>query len=344
MFLWWVLIVSCGGAPLWQAGFILGSMRAIVTEQHGGPEVLKLQDLDLTPPAAGEVQVKLRFAGLNFLDVYQRQGGRNAPRLPAVLGKEGVGTVTLIGEGVSDLAVGTRVAFGTVAGGAYAECVNVPAWMLAPVPEGVSDEQAAAVMLQGMTAHYLAYSAFPLTAGDVAVVHAAAGGVGGLLVQLARRTGATILATAGSPEKLEVARELGAQQTSSYQDFVARAREHGGANVVYDGVGKSTFAASLEALRIRGLMCLYGAASGPVDLFDPQDLNFKGGLYLTRPSLTHYTQNQQELRWRAAELFDLIRSGDLLVRVDRVFPLADVAQAHEYIEARKTLGKVLIGM
>ena len=242
------------------------------------------------------------------------------------------------------LSLGQRVAFGTALRGAYAESVNVPAHMLAPVPDGVSDEQAAAVMLQGMTAHYLAYSAFPLSAGDLAVVHAAAGGVGGLLVQLARRTGATVLATAGSPEKLELARELGAQLTASYDDFAALAREHGGAGVVYDGVGRSTFVSGLSALRVRGLMCLYGAASGPVEAVDPQQLNTLGGLYLTRPSLVHYTQTVSELRWRAGELFDLIRSGDLQVRVDRIFPLEEIQDAHRYIERRQTLGKVLIGL
>ena len=319
-------------------------MRAIVIDQNGGPEVLTLQDRPLPAPAAGEVQLRLRYAGLNYIDVYQRQGGRQAQNPPAVLGKEGVGTVTALGEGVSGLEVGMRVAFGTAIGGGYAESVNLPAWILAPVPDGVSDESAAAVMLQGMTAHYLAYSAFPLSAGDLAVVHAAAGGVGGLLVQLARRTGATVLATAGSPEKLELARDLGAQLTAGYEDFAELARQHGGAGVVYDGVGHTTFASGLNALRVRGLMCLYGAASGPVDPVDPQLLNSSGGLYLTRPSLVHYTQTETELRWRAGELFDLIRSGDLVVRVDRVFPLEETQEAHRYIEGRNTLGKVLIGM
>ncbi len=319
-------------------------MRRVTVEQSGGPEVLKMQDAPVLAPAAGEVQVRLRYAGLNFIDVYQRQGARQAAEPPVVLGKEGVGTVTALGEGVSGLSLGMRVAFGTALSGAYAESVNVPAHMLAVVPDGVSDEQAAAVMLQGMTAHYLAYSAFPLSAGDLAVVHAAAGGVGGLLVQLARRTGATVLATAGSPEKLELARELGAQLTASYDDFATLAREHGGASVVYDGVGSSTFAAGLSALRVRGLMCLYGAASGPVKTVDPQQLNTLGSLYLTRPSLVHYTQNETELRWRAGELFDLIRSGDLQVRVDKVFPLEDIQEAHRYIESRQTLGKVLLSM
>lgn len=318
-------------------------MRAITVAESGGPEVLKLNEIPEVAPAPGEVQVRLSFAGLNFIDVYQRQGQRGGGG-PGVLGKEGAGTVTALGEGVSGLSLGQRVAFGTLAGGAYAELVNVPAWMLAPVPDGVSDEQAAAVMLQGMTAHYLAYSAFPLAAGDLAVVHAAAGGVGGLLVQLARRTGASILATASTEDKLALARDLGAQLTASYDDFVAVALEHGRANVIYDGVGKSTFAAGLDALKIRGLMCLYGAASGQADPVDPQTLNLKGGLYLTRPSLVHYTQNAEELRWRAGELFDLIRSGDLLVRVDRVFPLAETGDAHRYIEGRHTLGKVLIGL
>ncbi|WP_424952201.1 zinc-binding dehydrogenase [Deinococcus sp.] len=245
---------------------------------------------------------------------------------------------------MTGLSVGQRVGFGTAAGGAYAEGVNLPASILAPVPGGVSDEQAAAVLLQGMTAHYLAYSAFSLSAGHLAVVHAAAGGVGGLLVQLARRTGARVLATAGSAWKLELARELGAQLTASYEDFGGLARQHGGADVIYDGVGKTTFAAGLDALKLRGLMCLYGAASGAPDPIDPQLLNAKGGLYLTRPSLSHYTQTAEELRWRAGELFDLLRSGDLLVRIDRVFPLAKVQDAHRYIEGRNTLGKVLIGM
>ncbi|ULH15417.1 quinone oxidoreductase [Deinococcus sp. KNUC1210] len=319
-------------------------MQAIQITENGGPEVLKLQELPLSPPAPGEAQVRLTYAGLNFVDVYQRQGGRQAPRLPAVLGKEGAGVVTAVGEGVEGLTAGQRVAFGTAARGAYAEAVNLPAWQLAPVPDSVSDEQAAAVMLQGMTAHYLTHSTFALASGQLAVVHAAAGGVGGLLVQIAARLGVTVLATAGSPDKLALARELGAQLTAGYDQFASLAREHGGAHVVYDGVGKATFDAGLDALRVRGLMCLYGAASGAVPPIDPQLLNEKGGLFLTRPSLVYYAQTAEELRWRASDLFAWIAAGELKVRIDRVFPLAQVADAHRYIEGRNTLGKVLLSL
>ncbi|GGQ99865.1 quinone oxidoreductase family protein [Deinococcus ruber] len=319
-------------------------MQAIQITENGGPEVLNIQELSLPNPAPGEAQVRLTYAGLNFVDVYQRQGGRQAPRLPAVLGKEGVGVVAALGEGVEGLTVGQRVAFGTAARGAYAQSINLPAWQLAPVPDGVSDEQAAAVMLQGMTAHYLAHSTFELKAGQVAVVHAAAGGVGGLLVQIAARLGATVLATAGSPEKLALARDLGAHLTASYDEFAALAREYGGAHVVYDGVGRATFDAGLDALRVRGLMCLYGAASGAVPPVEPQVLNEKGGLFLTRPSLVYYTQTAEELRWRAADLFAWIAAGELKVRIDQIFPLAQVADAHRYIEGRKTLGKVLLSL
>ena len=319
-------------------------MQAIQLTQNGGPEVLNLTDIPNPKPATGEAQVRLTYAGLNFVDVYQRQGGRQAPRLPAVLGKEGAGVVTALGEGVEGLTVGQRVAFGTAARGAYAESINLPAWHLAPVPDAVSDEQAAAIMLQGMTAHYLTHSTFALQAGQLAVVHAAAGGVGGLLVQIAARLGVTVLATAGSPEKRALARELGAHLTAGYEEFSALAREHGGAHVVYDGVGKTTFPAGLDALRVRGLMCLYGAASGAVPPFDPQTLNEKGGLFLTRPSLVYYTQTAEELRGRAADLFGWLAAGELKVRIDQVFPLAQIQAAHRYIEARRTLGKVLLKM
>ncbi|WP_425146861.1 zinc-binding dehydrogenase [Deinococcus sp.] len=246
------------------------------------------------------------------------------------------------GAGVQGLKIGQRVAFGTAARGGYAEHLNLPAWQLAPVPDAVSNEQAAAVMLQGMTAHYL--SAFALQAGQLAVVHAAAGGVGGLLVQMAARLGVTVRVMAGSPEKLALARDLSASLTAGYEDFAALAREHGGADVVDDGVGKSTFSAGLDALRVRGLMYLYRAASGAVPPIAPQTLNEQGGLFLTRPSRVHDTQTAEELRGRAADLFAWMASGELKVRIDRVFPLAQVAEAHRFLEGRNTLGKVLLSL
>lgn len=296
-------------------------MRAVQVMQSGGPEVLKLVELGLPPPAPGEVRLRLRYAGLNYIDVYQRRG--QGVKFPLVLGKEGMGVVEGLGEGVTGLEVGQRVAFG-FGSGAYAEEVNLPAHSLVRVPAGVSDELAAALLLQGMTAHYLVRSAYPLGAGDLAVVHAAAGGVGGLLVQLCKIIGATVLATAGSQEKRELALELG------------------GAHVVYDGVGQATFAAGLDALRVRGLMAIYGAASGPVPPLDVQTLNAKGGLFVTRPSLAHYTRTPQETQERCDELFGWVAQEQLKVRVDRVFDLSEVAEAHRYLEERRTLGKVLL--
>ncbi|MGI8748729.1 MAG: quinone oxidoreductase family protein [Deinococcus sp.] len=314
-------------------------MRAVQVMQSGGPEVLKLVELALPPPAQGEVRLRLRYAGLNYIDVYQRRG--QGVKFPLILGKEGMGVVEGLGEGVTGLEVGQRVAFG-FGFGAYAEEVNLPAHSLVRVPDAVSDELAAALLLQGMTAHYLVRSTYPLQAGDLAVVHAAAGGVGGLLVQLCKLLGATVLATAGSQEKRALALELGADEALSYDDFAPRARELGGAHVVYDGVGQSTFAAGLDALRVRGLMAIYGAASGPVPPLDVQTLNAKGGLFVTRPSLAHYTRTPGETQERCDELFGWVAQGRLKVRVDRVFDLSEVAEAHRYLEGRRTLGKVLL--
>lgn len=287
----------------------------------------------------------VRYAGLNFIDVYYRTGAYRA-ELPVIFGNEGMGVVDAVGEGVDAELIGRRVAWAMHAG-SYAEHAVVPAWKLVPVPDGVTDEVAAAILLQGMTAHYLARSTFELKAGHDCLVHAAAGGVGGLLVQLARGRGARVIATVGSAEKAELARAAGAHDVILYreQDFAAetlRLTDGRGVHVVYDSVGRDTFAGGLEVLRPRGTMVLYGASSGAVPPIDPQILNQKGSLFLTRPSLGAYTQDREELLWRSGELFDLVMRGELDVRVDRVFDLSDVADAHDALEGRQTRGKVLL--
>lgn len=320
-------------------------MKAIRIHSPGEADALAYDDVPMPAPGPGEVRVKIGAAGLNFIDIYQRRGWYKLA-LPATLGQEGAGVVDSVGAGVSEFAAGERVAYASVPG-AYAEYAIVPAARLVPVPHGVSVEQAAAVMLQGMTAHYLALSTYPLEPGRVAVVHAASGGVGQLLVQIAKRAGARVIGTVGSPEKAELAKELGVDDVILYkdQDFeaeVKRLTDGGGVDVIYDSVGKDTFAKGLNCLKPRGTMVLYGQASGPVEPFDPQLLNAKGSLFLTRPSLGHYTLTRQELLGRALDLFNWMQSGALRVRIDRTFPLGEAAQAHRYMEGRETKGKVLL--
>ena len=320
-------------------------MKAIRIHEHGDASVLQLDDVPVPQPGPGEARVRLTHAGLNFIDIYQRSGLYQLAR-PAILGNEGAGVVDAVGEGVRDVRVGQRVAFAMQAG-SYAEYASVPAWKLVPVPDGVADDLAAALMLQGMTAHYLARSTYALKEGDACLIHAAAGGVGQLLTQMARRCGARVLATAGTEEKARLAREAGADEVVLYreEDFEEAARQFTdgrGLDVVYDSVGRDTFARGLNVLRPRGMMVLYGAASGPVEPVDPQVLNQKGGLFLTRPSLAHYTLSREELLWRAGEVFDWVASGELRVRIDRSFPLEEAGEAHRYMEDRQTKGKVLL--
>lgn len=319
-------------------------MRAIRVAEHGDPEVLVPAEVADPEPAAGEVLVTLGTVGVNYIDTYFRSGLYPATP-PLVPGVEGAGTVTAVGEGVTAVAAGDRVAFSD-GFGSYAEKVAVPADKVVPVPDDLSDETAASVLLQGMTAHYLVHDVRSLAPGDAVLVHAGAGGMGLLLCQLARAAGATVLATTSSPEKDALAREAGAHETLRYADDLPdqiRARTDGaGVAVVYDGVGASTFDASLASLRVRGTLALYGAASGPVPPVDPQRLNSAGGVFLTRPALHWYVHTPEELRWRAGEVFGAVGSGDLHVRVGGRYRLDDAASAHRDLEGRRTTGKLVL--
>ncbi len=319
-------------------------MKAIRVHEFGGPEVLRIDDIALPEPGPGEARVKLAASGVNFIDIYHRKG-LYPGKLPLTLGQEGAGTVDAVGEGVSDVQMGDHVAYASVQG-SYADYAIVPAARLVPVPASVPLKQAAAVMLQGMTAHYLAFSTFALKPGDTALVHAAAGGVGQLLVQIAKRRGARVFGTA-SAAKLDLARAAGADEVISYNedDFeaaVKRLTDGKGVDVVYDSVGKTTFDKSLNCLRPRGYMVLYGQSSGPVPPMEPQVLNGKGSLFLTRPTLAHYTATRAELMERATDLFSWIAAGELNVAIDTTFALDAAADAHRYLEGRNTKGKVLL--
>lgn len=319
--------------------------RAVRIHAHGGPEQLALETVPVNAPSRDGVLVRVEAAGVNFIDVYKRTGLYKTP-LPVTLGEEGAGTVIAVGEGVSGFAAGDRVAWTNVLG-SYADHVAVPAAKLVPVPGSVSMSEAAAVMLQGMTAHYLATSTYPLKPGDACLVHAGSGGVGLLLVQLAKSRGAFVIATVGSPEKAELARGAGADATILYreQDFVAetkRITDGRGVNVVYDSVGATTFLKGFDVLVPRGMMVLFGQSSGPVSPLDPQLLNSKGSLFLTRPTLGHYTATRDELLARSGALFEMIASGALNVRIGAEFPLSEAASAHEALEGRRTTGKVLL--
>lgn len=320
-------------------------MRAVRVHAPGGADAMSVDAVPVPVPGPGEALVRLEAAGVNFIDVYKRTGLYTVP-LPATLGEEGAGTVAAVGDGVTEVRAGDRVAWASHMG-AYAECAVVPAGKLVPLPAGVSAAQGAAVMLQGMTAHYLATSTCPLGEGDRCLVHAAAGGVGLLLVQIAKRRGAFVIGTAGSDEKAELARAAGADEVIVYtrEDFVAETRRiTGGAGlrVVYDSVGRTTFLPGLDLLAPRGMMVLFGQSSGPVAPLDPQVLNAKGSLFLTRPTLGHYVATREELTWRAGELFAWMAAGELSVRVGAEFALADAAEAHRALEGRGTTGKVLL--
>jgi NADPH:quinone reductase len=320
-------------------------MKAIVVSRTGGPEVLELRDQELGAPGAGQARVRVRAAGVNFIDVYFRTGLYPRP-LPFVSGLEGAGVVEALGPGVTGLAVGERVAWAS-APGSYAEAVNAPADRLVKVPAAVADDVAAACMLQGMTAHYLCRSAFPAKPGDTALVHAAAGGVGLLLVQMLRALGATVIATCSTADKEKLAREAGAAHVIRYSEVefqpeVRRLTNGRGVDVVYDAVGRTTFEGSLKSLRPRGMLVLYGQSSGPVPPFELRHLNDLGSLFLTRPSLAHYTADRAELEQRAGDVLGAIAAGKLDVRIGARFALADAAAAHRALEGRATTGKVVL--
>jgi len=321
-------------------------MKAIAFERNGGPDVLGLHDLPVPELKPGEALVKLEASGINFIDVYQRNGTYKTPQFPFVLGSEGAGVVESIGENVTNVAVGDRVAYAMVTG-AYAEYAAVPAARLVHVPDGVTSRDAAALMLQGMTAHYLVNSTFHLESGQIALVHAGAGGVGLLLTQLAKAKGATVITTVSTAEKAALSKAAGADHTIDYttQDFaeeVRRITDGAGVHVAYDSVGKTTWEKSLGALRPRGYFVLYGGSSGQVPPFDLQILAQKGSLFATRPSLANYAATPDELNWRAGDLFASVLDGTLHLRVEHTYPLADAARAHEDLEARRTTGKLLL--
>ncbi len=320
-------------------------MNAIRVQSTGGPEVLRLEELPVPQPGPGQVLVRVEAAGVNFIDIYQRSG-RYTIALPFTPGQEAAGTVTAVGAGVTTPRVGDRVAYASVMG-AYAAYASVPADRVVPLPPAVSTRQGAAAILQGMTAHYLTTSTYPLKTGDTCVVHAAAGGVGLLLCQIAKLRGARVLATVSTQEKAALARGAGADEVIRYteQDFeteVKRLTTGVGVQVIYDSVGKTTFEKGLNCLVPRGMMVRFGQSSGPVEPFDPQLLNQKGSLVLTRPTLGHYIADREELLWRARDVLGWIEAGKLSVRIGHEFPLARAAAAHELLAARKTTGKVLL--
>jgi NADPH2:quinone reductase len=320
-------------------------MQAIRVERTGDPSVLQVEERPLPEPGPGQVRVKLAAIGVNFIDTYQRSGQYTVP-LPFTPGAEAAGIVDAIGEGVTDMRLGQHVA-STAMRGAYAQYALAQAQQLVLVPEEIELQIAAAVLLQGMTAHYLTHSTFALRSGQTALVHAAGGGVGQLLTQIVKRLGGRVIGTAGSEAKARLGREAGADDVIIYTqaDFEAetkRLTDGHGVDVVYDSVGKDTFAKSLNCLKPRGYLVLYGQSSGAVAPLDPQVLNQKGSLYLTRPTLVHYTATREELLWRANDIFAWVGKGELRVRIDQTFPLTQAAEAHRYLEARKTAGKVLL--
>jgi NADPH2:quinone reductase len=325
-------------------------MKAIQIKQTGGPEVMELVDLPVPQPKSNEAVVKIQAAGVNFIDVYNREG-RYKAALPLVLGQEAAGVVSAVGSDVREVAVGDRVAYTSVPG-SYAEYAAVPADRLVKVPAGVGERDAAAAMLQGMTAHYLSHDTYPLKKGETALIHAAAGGVGLLLVQMAHNLGARVIATVSTEEKAKLARAAGADEVILYTqaDFEAETKRligdkssgGKGVDVVYDSVGKTTFDKGLNLLRPRGMMVLYGGSSGAVAPIDPLVLTQKGSIFLTRPSLANYITTAQELQQRAGAVFGMIRDGKLKLRIAHLYPLAQVQQAHRDLEGRKTTGKLLL--
>ncbi len=318
---------------------------AVQVTRTGGPEVLEVTETEVRGPQAGELLVDVAAAGVNYIDTYQRQG-LYPMELPFVLGLEGSGTVTEAGADVAGFAPGDRVAWqGSI--GSYASRKVLPTSVAVKIPDGVSLETAAALMLQGITAHYLVASTYPVKPGDDVLVHAAAGGVGLLLIQLAKARGARVIGTVSTEEKEKLAREAGADEVIRYDrdDFAKITREltsGAGVDVVYDGVGKDTYEGSLASLKVRGMLALFGASSGPVPPINPQALARGGSLFLTRPTSSHYVRTREELDWRAKELFDAVLAGELNVRIGGTYPLADARRAHEDLQGRRTTGKVLL--
>jgi len=320
-------------------------MKAVQIYTYGDASQLSYEDVPLPKPGAGQVLVKIQATGLNFVEIYRRKGLYKV-ELPFRPGAEFAGFVEAIGEGVTGFEIGERVATARGSGG-YAEFGIAPTSQLVSIPPDISFEQAAAVMLQGMTAHYLTRSTYPLKPGDTALVHAAAGGVGQLLSQIAKKLGVRVIGTTSTPEKAEIARQAGADEVILYtkEDFepaVERLTDAKGVEVVYDGVGKTTFTKGLNCLAPRGYMVLYGQASGPVETFNPQILNQKGSLFLTRPTLSDYLQNRQEVLQRSGDLFQWMAAGELAVQIDRSYPMTEADEAQRYMEARLTKGKVLL--
>jgi NADPH2:quinone reductase len=318
-------------------------MRAVVVPRHGGPEVLTVEERPTPEPGPGEVLVDSAAAGVNFIDTYQRSGVYPV-KTPFIPGSEGAGRVAALGPGVTDLAVGDRIAWSS-APGSYAEQVIVRADQAIGVPDGLPDDVAAGALLQGMTAHYLAYSTHPVSAGDTVLVHAAAGGVGLLLTQLVKLRGGRVIGTVSTDEKEALARGAGADEVLRYEGFSEATREltgGRGVDAVYDGVGRATFDGSLAALRPRGMMVLFGGSSGQVPPVDPQRLNAGGSLFLTRPKLGDYTATRDELAWRAGDILEGIAAGKLDLRIGERYPLEEAARAHEDLESRRTTGKLVI--
>jgi NADPH2:quinone reductase len=320
-------------------------MKAIQIHETGGPGVLRLVELPIPEPGPGQVLIRVEAVGVNFIEIYFRKGVYKAA-LPLTPGSEAAGTVEELGPGVTGFAAGDAVASVSVLG-SYAEYALVPASALVKAPAGLSMQQAAAAMLQGMTAHYLSHSTFPLKAGDTALVHAGAGGVGLLLTQMAKRLGARVITTVSTPEKAELSRAAGASDVILYtqKDFVAEVKRltgGKGVDVVYDSVGKTSFEGSLNCLRPRGLLALFGASSGPVPPFDLIQLSGKGSLFITRPTLWHYVATRAELEWRSGDVLGWAAKGELKLRTEFVYPLAEAAQAQIDLESRKTTGKILL--
>jgi NADPH2:quinone reductase len=320
-------------------------MQAIQVSKEGGPEVLTPVDVPVPSPKPDEALVQIKASGVNFVDVYFREGRYPTP-LPFINGQEAAGVVTEVGSEVTTLQPGDRVAYSSRLG-SYAEFAAVPADRLVKIPAGLDFDQAAAAMLQGMTAHYLLHSTYPLQKGQTALIHAAAGGVGLLLVQMAKKIGGRVIATAGTAEKAQLARDAGADECIIYTeaDFESetkRLTNNEGVHVVYDGVGKATFDKDLNVLRPRGYLVLFGGSSGAVPPFDLIQLSQKGSLFITRPTLHHYTLTREELEWRAGDVLQSVARGELKLRIHKAYPLADAAQAHRDLEGRKTTGKLIL--
>ena len=321
-------------------------MHAIRIHEHGGPEVLRYDEVPTSEPGPGEARVRVEAAGLNYIDIYHRTGLYPSANMPFMPGMEGAGVVEAVGPDVTEVNVGDRVAY-AMHQGSYGESAVVPSWLLVPLPDALDTQSAAAAMLQGMTAHYLTHSTYPLGTGDTVLVHAAAGGVGLLLIQMAKTLGARVLGTVSTAEKAQLAKTAGTDEVILYTqtDFeseVTRLTDGHGVDVVYDSVAKTTFDKSLNCLRPRGYLVLFGQSSGSVPPFDLSRLSSNGSLFVTRPSLAHHAASREELMSRAGDLFRWIAAGTLKLRIDRTFPLQDAAAAHRALEGRQTAGKVLM--